>query len=78
MSNKIDNKIPQIDLNYTKKKNYSDYYDMSNITVNKKISIMENKQFNYSNPNYFKKKCLNNNIIDNNHNIGNKLDNINL
>lgn len=44
---------------------------MSNTIVNKKISIIENKQFIYSNLKNYRNKCLSNNIIDNNYNIGN-------
>lgn len=78
MNNRIDNKIFQVDLNYTKIKNCNNYYNISNITISKEILVIKDKSFNYFNLIYFKSKCFGNNTINNNYIINNRYNNINL
>lgn len=74
LDNKINNKVFWIDRllfinsNYIKIKDLSNYCNISN-TIDKKILFTENIQLNSSNLNYFRSKCYNNNIINNNRNV---------
>ena len=80
INDRVDNKIPWPDIlllpnpNYIKIEIPSNYYNMSDI-VSKEILFTEKRQPNHSNPTYFRSKYLANNIINNNHNVDNRLNN---
>lgn len=80
ISLRVDNEIPWIDElflinpNQTKSKNSSNYCNMRNI-VDEEISFIEEIQSNHSNLNHFKNKYYNDNTLNSNYNIKNRLDN---
>lgn len=74
MPDKIDNVVPGADWDYIKCESCSDYCNMIDV-VSKMIFVMENKQFNHSNPIRFRSKNYSDKIVENNCNVGNEVGN---
>lgn len=74
----MNDKVPYADPNSIKSESCSDHCNINNTVVSKKIFITEDRQFNYSNSTGSRSKCLGNNAINNNRNVGNRLSNKNL
>ena len=78
IDNGVDNKVVWADgllstnTNRTKNDICNNHCNMSYI-VDKKIPFIEEIQSNHSKPYCFRSKCHSNNVVDNNRNIGNRL-----